>query len=148
MSIMTDGFPTYLSFGVGYSGVNVYFKEKELTPPGVDVGEMNDVTNMRNTTWRTAAFKKLKTLMESGMTCHYDPAFLSNVVSMIGVNQLLTLTMPDDSTWVFYGGLRSFVPGAHVEGEPPTAQLAIGITNHNGVGDALGTETAPVYTAG
>lgn len=147
MGIMTDGFPTYLSFGVGYSGVNVYFEEKELTPPGIDMGEMNDVTNMRNTAWRTFAFKKLKTLMETGMVCHYDPAFLSEVLSMMGVNQLLTLTMPDDSTWQFWGGLRNFVPQAHVEGEPPTAQLQIGVTNHNGTGGALGTEVAPSYTA-
>jgi len=145
MSILTDGFPTRMTFSDAYSGVELYFKEKELTPPGIDMGEMNDVTNMQNTAWRTFAFKKLKTLMESGMVCHYDPAFLSEVLSMMGQNQELVLTMPDDSTWTFWGGLRSFVPAAMVEGQVPTAQVQIGVTNHNGVGDALGTEVAPVY---
>jgi hypothetical protein len=147
MSILTDGFPTYLTFSNTYSGVALYFKEKEITPPGIDMGEMNDVTNMRNTAWRTAAFRKLKTLMESGMVCHYDPSFLSNVLSMMGQNQELVLTMPDGSTWTFWGGLRSFVPSAHVEGTPPTAQVQIGVTNHNGLSGALGTETAPAYAA-
>lgn len=147
MSILTDGFPTYLTFADAYSGVNLYFKEKELTPPGIDMGEMNDVTNMRNTAWRTFAFRKLKTLMESGMVCHYDPAFLSEVLDMIGQNQQMVLTMPDESTWTFYGGIRSFVPQAHVEGQPPTAQVQIAVTNHDGEGDALGDEVAPSYSA-
>jgi hypothetical protein len=147
MSILTDGFPTRLSFADAYSGVELYFKEKELTPPGIDMGEMNDVTNMQNTAWRTFAFKKLKTLMESGMVCHYDPAFLSEVLSMMGQNQELTLTLPDESTWTFWGGLRSFVPSAMSEGQVPTAQVQIGVTNHNGLNGALGTEVAPVYAA-
>jgi len=147
MSILADGFPTYLTFSDAYSGVSLYFKEKEITPPGIDMGEMNDVTNMRNTAWRTSVFRKLKTLLESGMVCHYDPAFLDEVLSMVGQNQELVMTLPDDSTWTFWGGLRSFVPNAHVEGEPPTAQVQIGVTNHNGASGAIGTETAPVYAA-
>jgi hypothetical protein len=147
MSILSDGFPTRLNFAAAYSGVSVYFKEKEITPPGIDMGEMNDVTNMRNTTWRTFVFRKLKTLMESGMVCHYDPAFLSNVLSMVGQNQQLVLTLPDSSTWTFWGGVKSFVPSAHVEGEPPTAQIQIGVTNHNGAAGAIGTEVAPAYSA-
>ena len=148
MGLLSDGFPTYLTFSDAYSGVGVYFKEKELTPPGIDMGEMNDVTNMRNTAWRTFVFRKLKTLMESGMTCHYDPAFLSEVLSMVGQNQEIVLTLPDESTWTFWGGIRSFQPSAHVEGEPPTAQIAIGVTNHNGVSGAIGDEIAPEYAAG
>lgn len=147
MSLLTDGFPTFLTFSSAFSGVNVYFKEKELTPPGIDMGEMNDVSNMRNTAWRTMAFRKLKTLLESGMVCHYDPQFLSEVLSMIGQNQELVLTMPDDSSWTFWGGIRSFQPSTHVEGQPPTAQIQIGVTNHNGLAGALGTEVAPTWAA-
>lgn len=145
MGLLTDGYPTYLTFSDTYSGVSLYFKEKELTPPGIDMGEMNDVSNMRNTAWRTMAFRKLKTLMEGSMTCHYDPAFLDEVLSMMGQNQELVLTMPDTHTWTFWGGIRSFVPNAHVEGEPPTAQVTIGVTNHNGTGGTIGTEIAPAY---
>lgn len=147
MSMMTDGHPTRLSFEASFSGVNLYFREKELTPPGIDMGEMNDVTNMSNTAWRTFAFKKLKTLMETNMVCHYDPAFLSEVLSMMGVNQQMTLIFPDNSYWTFYGGLRSFVPNAHVEGEPPTASVTIGVTNHDGTDGGIGTEVAPAYHA-
>ena len=147
MSLLADGFPTYLNFSSTYSGVSVYFKEKEITPPGIDVGEMNDVTNMRNVTWRTFMFRKLRTLMDSGMTCHYDPAFLDEILTMIGDNQELTLTMPDSSTWTFWGGIKSFVPNAHVEGEVPTAQITIGVTNHNGTSGSIGTETPPSYSA-
>ena len=146
MGILADGYPTYLTFSDTYSGVSVYFKEKEITPPGIDMGEMIDVTNMRNTTWRTSVFRKLRTLMETGMTCHYDPAFLSEVLSMVGDNQQLVLTLPDNSTWTFWGGIRSFVPNRHVEGETPTAEITIGVTNHNGLNGAIGTETAPSYS--
>ena len=145
MSILTDGYPTRVTFSSADSGEELYFKEKEVTPPGIDVGEMNDVTNMRNETWRTAQFKKLKTLLEAGMQCHYDPRFLDGILSMIGENQQVRITMPDNSFWLFWGGIRSFVPSAHKEGEPPTAQVAIGVTNHDGAAGALGTERRPEY---
>lgn len=147
MSTLTDGFPSRMVFSNADSGVELYFQEKELTPPGVDCGEMNDLTNMHNEAWRTFAFRKLKTLMESNMVCHYDPAFLEGIVDMIGENQEIQLTFPDDSYWVFWGGIRSFVPGALVEGQPPTAQVTIGVTNHNGSDGALGDEIAPAYHA-
>ena len=145
MSILTDGFPTRVTFSSADSGETLYFKEKEVTPPGIDTGEMNDVSNMQNTAWRTFAFRKLKTLLESGMVCHYDPAFLDGILSMIGENQAIQITFPDDSFWVFWGGIRSFVPSASVEGQPPTAQVQLGVTNHDGLNGALGNEVQPTY---
>ncbi len=145
--ILTDGFPTRIVFSSADSGEELYFKEKEITPPGIDCGEMNDVSNMQNEAWRTFAFKKLKTLVESGMVCHYDPQFLEGILGMIGENQQIRITMPDDSFWLFWGGIRSFVPSAMVEGQVPTAQVQIGVTNHNGLNGALGTEVAPSYHA-
>lgn len=147
MSILTDGFPTRVTFSSADSGEALYFKEKEVTPPGIDVGEMNDVTNMQNTAWRTFAFRKLKTMLEGGMVCHYDPAFLDGILSMIGENQKVRITMPDASFWEFWGGIRSFTPSAHVEGQPPTATVVLAVTNHNGTGGALGTESRPEYYA-
>ncbi len=145
MSILTDGFPTRIIFSSADSGEELYFKEKEITPPGIDCGDMNDVTNMQNTAWRTFAFKKLKTLLESGMVCHYDPQFLEGILGMVGENQQIRISMPDDSFWLFWGGIRSFVPAAMVEGQVPTAQVQLGVTNHDGLNGALGNEVAPSY---
>lgn len=145
MSILTDGYPTRIVFSSADSGETLYFKEKEITPPGIDTGEMNDVTSMQNTEWRTFMFRQLKTLMESGMVVFYDPRFLEGILGMIGENQQVRITMPDDSFWLFWGGIRSFVPSAHVEGQPPTAQVQIGVTNHDGLGGALGDEVSPSY---
>lgn len=147
MSILTDGFATRMTFSEGDSGTSLLFQEKELTPPGIDMGEMNDISNMQNTAWRTAAFRKLKTLTNSEMTCHFDPAFLEDILSMMGVNQLLTLTFPDDSYWTFWGGIQTFQPDRVVEGQPPMATVRIGVTNHNGLNGAKGTEVAPTYHA-
>ena len=59
MSILTDGYPTRIVFSSADSGETLYFKEKEITPPGIDTGEMNDVTSMQITVWRTFLFRQL-----------------------------------------------------------------------------------------
>ncbi len=139
MAIMEDGFSTIIAFP---SHPSVAFEEKTVTPPGVSGGGQNDVTTMRNTTWRTMAPKKLKTLTESTFEAAYDPAVFDDIVAMVNDNQLITITFPDASTLAFYGWLDDFIPNANEEGSQPTANCTIQISNRT---DA-GVETAPVYT--
>jgi hypothetical protein len=82
------------------------------------------------------------------MTVAYDPAFLTDVLAMVNINQLITITFPDNSTWKFWGWLDTFTPNANVEGEQPTAQCTVIPSNQkNSAGSGGLLEVAPVYTA-
>jgi hypothetical protein len=135
-SRLTDGHPTKIDFSAG--GVTVY--ETSVTPPGIDGGGPNNTTTMRNTTWRTNQPKKLKTLTPATMTVQYSPEAYNQLLAMINVNQLITVTFSDASTYKFWGWVNSFMPGEHSEGSPPTATITIEISNQN----ASQVETPPV----
>jgi len=137
MARIDDGHSTTLGFG---NYPSVLFYEKEVTPPGISGGGANDTTTMANTTWRTQSPKQLKTLSEAAMTVAYDPDCLTDAVSMINENQLITVTFPDATTWAFWGWLDEFTPQSVTEGSQPTAQIKIVPSNQNG----SGVETAPV----
>lgn len=142
MARLDDGFSTTILFS---SDSDVKLWEKEVTPPGVSGGGPNDVTTMRNTAWRTMSPKALKTLSPASLVCAYDPAVLDEIVAMVGVNQLITISFPDGATWKFWGWLDAFTPNRIVEGEQPTAEVTIEISNHNNANPPV--EVAPDYTA-
>jgi hypothetical protein len=139
--IMEDGFSTTIAFA---ADATVEMEEIDVTPPGLDAGGLIDTTTMLNTALRTGASRQLKTLTPASITVAYDPAALTKILAMIGVNQLITITFPDGSTWAFWGMVNTFTPGAQTEGERPTATLEIIPTNRNG----SKVETPPVYDDG
>jgi len=139
MSRLDDGFSTLITFSLATPA----FYEKSVTPPSIEAGGENDTTTMRNTTWRTKAPKLLKTLGECSGTAAYDPVVYNDIVTMIGQNQLITITFSDGASLAFWGWLDAFTPGESVEGEQPTADFTIICSNQND----SGVETAPVYTA-
>lgn len=142
MAYINDGFPTTISFALAPT---VKFKEKTITPPGMDGGGPNDTTTMRNTTWRTRQAKKLVTLSEISLEASYDPVCYTTVLTtLLNKNGLITITFPDLSTLAFYGYVDKFMPGNIVEGSQPTASVSIVPTNQ----DNSSNEVAPVYTAG
>jgi hypothetical protein len=137
---LKDGHATLITFAEN-GAIKLY--EKTVTPPGVDGGGENDTTTMRNTNWRTRQPKALKTLTECQATCAYDPAVYDEVVAMVNVNQLITVTFSDESTVAFWGWLDKFTPGECAEGEQPEADVVIVPSNQ----DNDGNEIAPNYTA-
>jgi len=139
MSRIDDGFSTTVGFELSPT---VKFWEKQVTPPSITGGGSNDTTTMRNTTWRTLAPKQLKSLGQAKLSAAYDPAVYTDILSMIQVNQLITVTFPDGSTYSFYGWVDEFTPGAIAEGAQPTADVTIICSNQNESGE----ETAPVFT--
>jgi len=140
MSRIDDGHSTTISFAEDSS---VQMWEKEVTPPGIEGGGANDTTTMHNSVWRTKSPKKLKSLTDASFTAAYDPAVYDEIVAMLNVNQLITVTFADSSTLAFWGWIDVFKPNAAVEGEQPTAEVTIIPSNQNG----SGVETAPVYSA-
>ena len=142
MSRIDDGHPTTITFSALPSGEVALYWEKEVTPPGLSGGGPNPTTTMRNVTWRTSAPKKLITMSAGSFVASYDPEVLDQMLSMLNVNNLITVTYPDGSTYAFWGWLDEFTPNACVEGEQPTANVTIQPSNQN---DSL-VETAPVLT--
>lgn len=136
-----DGFATLITMS-GATGAGLW--EKRVKPPGVDGGDPNDTTTMRNTAWRTMSPRKLKSLTPARANCAYDPAVYSILVAQINVIQTITVTHPNGSTLAFKGYLRSFEPNENKEGEQPTADAVFQPSNQ----DSSGAESAPVYTAG
>ena len=142
-SRIDDGYQTLITFSAATSGVEVFW-EKAVTPPGLDGGGPNDTTTMHNETYRTSAPKNLITLTSGSFTAAYDPAILDELVSMLNVNQAITVTFPDDSTWVFWGWIDKVTPSAVEEGAQPTIDITMEPSNQ----DADGDEIAPEYKAG
>jgi hypothetical protein len=140
MAYLDDGHSTTISFA-NDSGTTLEVREKEVTPPGLAAGGENDITTMRNSTWRTKAPKKLITASPASLVVTYDPDAYTNIISeLLGVNNLITITFPDSSTLAFWGWLDEFTPGPLTEGEAPTASITIIPSNQN----AQQVETAPV----
>jgi len=136
---LDDGYQTLISFA---ADPTVLFYEKTVTPPGIDGGGEVDTTTMLNAAWRTRNSKALITLSNAGITVAYDPAVLPEIVNLVNVNNLITITFPDGDTWAFWGWLNTFTPNEHVEGEQPTAEIEIIPSNQND----SGVETAPVHS--
>ncbi len=136
---LDDGYQTLISFAANPA---IKFFEKTVTPPSVEGGGEVDTTTMRNERWRTKNPKQLITLGESSLTVAYDPLVYPEIVEMVNVNQLITITFPDGDELEFFGWLDDFTPGENVEGEQPTADVTIMASNQ----DENGDEIEPVHT--
>jgi len=136
---LNDGYQTLVSFA---ADPTVLMYEKSVTPPELDGGGEIDITTMLNTAYRTQNPKALISVGDAAMTVAYDPAVYPEIVALLNINTLITLTFPDGDTVAWWGWLNKFTPGEHVEGEQPTADLEIKATNHND----SGVETGPVHT--
>lgn len=134
---LEDGFRTLIAFAEA-PDVNLW--EKQVTPPGVDVGESIDVTDMHNEEWRTRTPRSLKTLTTSSFTAHYDPEVYESILDLIGKNGWISLHFPDGSVLNFVGVLRTFQPGPLSDGTPPEATCTIDPTNY-----LNGAEVDPEY---
>lgn len=141
MAELNDGYQTLIRFEADPDRL---FREKTVTPPGVDGGGEIDTTTMLNETVRTRSPKALFTVTNASLTVAYDPnTIVSEVIAnLLNVNNLITVTFPDGHTIAFWGWLNKFTPNEHQEGEQPTAEIEIIPSNQNDSGE----ETLPVYT--
>lgn len=134
-----DGFATLVELT---TPATIKLYEKEVTPPGYDAGGRNDTTTMRNSAWRTAKPKKLKTATSLSYTAAFAGDVNDDILDAVGVNQLITVTFPEGDTLAVWGWLDKFTPNRFVEGSQPTADVTFEISNQ----DNTGAEVAPVYT--
>jgi hypothetical protein len=116
---------------------------KAITPPGADGGEANEITTHSNVTVTTKAPKVLKDFTSVSGTVAFATAALPDLIAMINVNQSMKIKFNDNSSWTFWGWLKSFTPGSFdANGEQPTAEIEIILGNRN----AAGSETVPAYS--
>ena len=135
-----DGTPCSLTFAADN---NIALKFRTVKPPGISGGGANNTTTHSNTAWRVKAPKKLKEMTPASIVCKYKPDVYTEIVALINVNTLMTITFPDGTTLAFYGFMNSFEPTGLTEGEEPTATCELIPTLTHSTG---GAETAPVIT--
>ena len=140
MPALKDGYQTLIAFAADNT---VEIWEKTVTPMGLEGGDKIDQTVMANANVRTYAPRALIDVSDGSMTVAYDPLSLTKLLALINVNTTITVTLPDGSTWTFWGYLKSFIPGELTEGEQPEAECEIVATNVND----SDVETVPAYAA-
>lgn len=134
MTFLSDGWQTLIEFA---EKPDILLREKTVKPPGIDGGGSIDTTTMRNETVRTFEPKHLKTITESTVSVSYDPAAYNDIMEMIQVKQLITITFPDGSTLPFWGFLDKFEINELSEGEFPLADCTIAPCNTDDDGDEV-----------
>ena len=135
---LDDGFSTIITLE-NIPSVKIY--EKEVTPPGLTGGGPIDTTTMRNDSWRTMSPKSLKSMTALTAVVAFATEAIPVIQEQININQVITVTFPDNSSLAFYGWVDEFTLGKFSEGEQPTATLTIQPSLHN----AAGAEVAPDY---
>lgn len=136
---LADGFSSTISFA-NYPNAKLW--EKEITPPGIDAGGRNEQTTMRNSVWRTALPKKLKTMTAITFTATYAVASYTDLNNMVGENQLITVDFEDGGTVAVWGWVDKFTPDRLADGTQPQATVTIELSHLN----ASQVETGPVIT--
>lgn len=136
--MLRDGYSTTITIA-NLPLVKLY--EKSVTYGATSLGGGIDVTTMRNSSFVTMAPKSLKTEEPLTLTVAYATEALDDIMAQMGVNQQITVTLPDTSYWTFWGFIDSFTPSAHTPGEQPTADISIVKSNMN----TDWVETGPVY---
>lgn len=139
---MVTGWPALVTFELD---PDIELFEKMVTPPGIETGELTELTNQHNSIWKTYAPQGLLRLTDMSFTAGYDPSVYYSIRTVAGKNQGVTLWWPNTDSLAFYGVLRSFVPGQMQQGQPPEATVTISPTNAD-PDDC--TEQGPVWTNG
>ncbi len=140
MAILKDGFKSTIGFAQDPA-----IPEMELvsfTPPGLNMGGANNRTSMSNTAFRTQIPKVLKSLTSTSASVYYDPALMTVLLTILGVNGLITYTFPNLGTWTAWGWIEEATAGTLEEGTIPTLDLTI----EHSLLNATQVEVAPAYT--
>jgi len=140
--MLREGFQSHIAFG---RDTDTDLWEIDVGLPGIDNGEMIEITTQHNTKYRTKDFMELVDITEFTFTAAYDPAVWDQLIdSLVGWNQDCTRILPDGSTIDFFGGVRVWAPEDHSIGGRPIATVTVGITNYDPVNNV---ENGPVLTS-
>lgn len=141
-TMLDDGYQSKWTFA---ADPDVSLWEKTIKGPGQDGRDPIDTTTMWNETTVSKAARQLIDITDAKLVCAYDPKVWDQLLLLLNVNNLMTQWLPDGSKIDMWGFLRTAEPSELQEGEQPTIECNITITNRN----ASNVETPPVhYPAG
>lgn len=168
--LLTDGYPTILAVGNnqtvsggGSFGAAVlailnglpntplpntafFYRCREVQPPDVDGGGPIEVSSMNNILVRTKVHKHLYSLGVITAHVEWDPADYPALMTPpkdLNVNLAMAIVFPDLSILTFWAWIDKFTPTSHKEGELPTAEMKIEISNLT----SAGVESPGIFTA-
>lgn len=108
---------------------DISFWEKDVKPVGVDGGEPIPQTTMHNDTVETFYPQSLYRFTEATSRVAYDPAVITQIMTMVNRNQVITVRYRDGTTDAFWGYLKSFERDALQKGTQPEATITLVATN-------------------
>lgn len=140
--MMDDGHPTKIAFS---RLPTVSLKEVSVQPPGVDGRDPIDITTMRSTRWTSRAPRTLLEMSDGSAEVAYDPNAYNQIVdTLLNQEGSVTWHFPDGTTMAAWAFLQKFEPNEHTEGEMPTANITIVVTNYDPTNRV---EAGPVITS-
>ncbi len=140
--LLREGFSTTIAIAGVNNGPGVTFAEIELTTPSVETKEIMQTTQ-RNSRVQTKWPALLYDTGKCTVKVAYDPLAYNAILAImtLEINRVrnFTVTFPNSGTpsapmfktISFYAFLSSFKPDAMKEGERPTAEIEITLTNMN-----------------
>ena len=136
-----NGFPTTIALSLN-NAINIF--EKTVMPPGIDGGEMIDVTTMLNIAWRTMIPRNLKTLSPITIVGLYSAYLFIDIWAILNQQGAASVHFPDGDVLSFYATLNKFEAPAHAEGVAPEGTFTLTPTNWDPVNLV---EAAPIMTS-
>ncbi len=113
--------------------------------PGLDIGDGVPQTTQHNQDVHTFEARLLAKITDGTSKMAYDPDCYNQIrANLLGKNGQITYTLPDGSTFSFYGYLKTFEFAEMNEENMPEANATIQVTN---VDPATGAEVVPVMTS-
>ncbi len=134
MARLDDGYSTIIVFSLNPLA-RVY--EKTVTPPSYIGRGAIDVTTMRNRFVLSKSPKKLVDFGNVVLTVAYDVQAYVDMSLMLAINQSMAVVFPDLSYVGFYGWIDEWKPHELKEGEQPTAEMTIILSNQKIIGGLI-----------
>ncbi len=142
MGILKNGFKTLVTFSqVLFPD---FYGEVEVTPPGTSARGGIPQSTMRNILWTTQLPKGLKELQPLTMKVAYDTRLIPVLMTLVGVNQRVTIRWPDGATLSFWGWIDEATFDSMTEDNRPIYNLSVQTSNVN----AACVESGPVFVEG
>lgn len=112
-------------------------KEKNVTPPGFNLGDPYNTTTHHNTKRMSREPKTLYDRKPLVFTCTYDATALNTLFGLKGTKKWVTITYPDGVTEDDYGWVNRAEPAgmAAEGGDPPELEVEIQWAGVDDAGD-------------
>lgn len=144
---LSDGMSTVVAFELDTapsSATALRFWDITVKPMGISQREKIDQTTMWNQDRHTFAPRYLYEVTDCEVQCAYNPQFLTKILEMVGVVQVISVIFSNGDKWSDYGWISAFEPDANEEGTMPRATITVVFGGEDP--DDCYNEAEPVFT--